>query len=500
MLPKRILRLCLCRGGWTRQAACRAAAEWYEAVRGTAGVPAQAALSALRGTLLARGAGALPLLLESLRAPDAAVRATALRAVREMNVPEATPALVAEWERFAPEVQAAVLGALVDLGDERARPAIERATRSPDAGVRVAAWRALGRSGGASSLPLLLAALAPGGAAEEAEAAQRSLTQIRVAGTDAAILGALATAAPATQVRLIAVLGERGAAEAVAPLLTWARAADPAVSRAAWRALASLARPADLPATIALAATLTADDVRTLADRAIYAAAMKILEPERRAEPMVRAVREAADPATRAALLRPLGAVVRAVGGNAEARALVTAALQERDEALRTAAAKVLADWPDATVAPVLLEFLRTQPDAPQRGTVFDGAARLVTEVAAGRDRTELEALAGFTALKTAARTDEERMKVVAGLGSLRRIEALDLLVPFLDVAAVRTEAALAIVQIAPALLGGVQAAKVKEVLQRIAETERDADVKARAGRLLRGGPPEAAKKGKKKA
>lgn len=81
----------------------------------------------------------------------------------------------------------------------------------------------------------------------------------------------------------------------------------------------------------------------------------------------------------------------------------------------------------------------------------------------------------------------------------MRRIEAFEMLVPMLEVAAVRTEAALAIVQIAPALLGGGQAAKVKTVLQRIADTERDADVKARAARLLRGGPPEAAKKGKKK-
>jgi hypothetical protein len=88
-------------------------------------------------------------------------------------------------------------------------------------------------------------------------------------------------------------------------------------------------------------------------------------------------------------------------------------------------------------------------------------------------------------------------MKVVSGLGNVRRIEAFRLLVPYLDNPAVKTETALAMVQIAPALLRRADADVVNTSLQRIAHDEKDADVRARAARLLSGEVP-APKKGKK--
>ncbi len=473
------------------------AAGWFEAVR-AAQVGPQPTLSALRGAMLAREAAGVPLLLATLRSTNVAEREVALRAIREMAASEITPAVVAELERFTPGTQAAVIGALVDRADARALPAVEKAVGSAAPEVRVAALRALGRIGVVSSVPRLLTAL-QAEAPAESEAAQRSLATIPAAGADAAILAALPSASGATKVKLIAVLGERGAAGAAATVIGLANDTDASVSRAALRAAGLLARPGDLPALIALAASVREADARTLADRAIYAAAMKILEPEKRVEPVVRAVREARDPATRAALLRPMGAVVRAMGGNAEARAVAIGALQEKDEGVRTAAAKVLADWPDASGAPALLEFLRGQPDAPQRSVVFDGAVRLVADVAAGKDKTALEVGAALAELNAVVRTDGERMKIVGALGSWRRIESFRMLQPYLEVPAVQTEAALAVVQVAPPLLGGSEGAAVKAVLQRIAETEKDADVKAKAARLLKGGAPDAAKKGKAK-
>jgi hypothetical protein len=121
----------------------------------------------------------------------------------------------------------------------------------------------------------------------------------------------------------------------------------------------------------------------------------------------------------------------------------------------------------------------------------------MAADAAAGRDQTGLDALATFTQLNAMARADDERMKVVSGLGSVRRIEAYRMLVAYLDVPSVSTEAALAIVQIAPPLLNGKDSAAVKRTLERIAQTEKDADVRHRAARLAKGELPPA-KKGKK--
>ena len=71
------------------------------------------------------------------------------------------------------------------------------------------------------------------------------------------------------------------------------------------------------------------------------------------------------------------------------------------------------------------------------------------------------------------------------------------MLLPYLERPALSTEAALAIVQIAPALLNGAEAHAVKATLTKIAETEKDGDVRARAARLKGGAP--VGKKGKAK-
>jgi len=87
-------------------------------------------------------------------------------------------------------------------------------------------------------------------------------------------------------------------------------------------------------------------------------------------------------------------------------------------------------------------------------------------------------------------------MMVVAGLGSLKRLEAVQMLQPYLDDPDVKAEAALAIVQVAPALAGAKNAAVIKSALERIAATEKDEEVRGKAARLAKGGGA-AAPKGK---
>lgn len=463
-------------------------------------LPPQTKLSAARGAILTGWKdGAGQELIHALRSDDRAWRAVGLRAIRELPGEKVTPIVARLIDELGPVAQALILEALVDRGDEGVRELIERYTTAHDETVRLAAWRGLGRVGGASSVPLLLAGLNKGSTAEN-EAVRRSLAEIAVPGADETLLQALATSGAGTRVTLIGILGERGAEKATPAMLRLAGDADGATREAALRALALLAKPNDLPQLIRLSLAGVNDEARLLADRAILAAALKIPEPERRVEPVLAAFRAAKRPADQAALLRPLGAIVRATGGSEPAHAAVTGALRDSHTGVRAAAVKILADWPEATAVPALLTELEGNLPEELRAMALDGVVRLATAVAAGRDKTALDVTAVFTRANMAVRTDADRMKVVAGLGSVRRIESFNMLVPYLEVAAVRTEAALAIVQIAPALLGGADGPAVKRTLQRIAETEKDADVKAKAARLAKGGgAPNAAKKGKKK-
>jgi hypothetical protein len=219
---------------------------------------------------------------------------------------------------------------------------------------------------------------------------------------------------------------------------------------------------------------------------------MKVLEPDRRAEAVVRAFQAAADPATKAALLRPLGAIMRTMGGNHDVFFVVRSALADPVAGVRAAALRCLAEWPDATPTLTLLE-VAAQKDATatQRETALRGAVRMAGNVAAGRERSPLNVVAAFAQANAAARTPAEKMMVVAGLGSVRRLEAVQLLQPHLDDPAVRAEAALAIVQVASALPGPRNATALKGVLERIAATEKDEEVRRRAERLAKGGAGE---------
>lgn len=462
------------------------AVAWYDAVRA---LPGQVQRSALRGALLARGADGLPLLVDTLRSPDAETRAVALRALRDLSGAAVAPAVVAVLDSLSPESQALVIAALADRGESSALTAIEARATAADPAVRLAALKALGRIGRASSVPLLLRVLGESPAPADTEAAQRSLAQLTAPETADLVRRALAAASPALRLKLITVLAERGAEQATPDLLALAADGDAATRRAALRGLALLARPRDLPALIQLSLTAGEDDLRTLADRAIYAASMKILEPERRAAPLLEALAAAGEPARRAALLRPLGAVVRAMGGNAAARTAVEALLADAANEVRDAAVKTLADWPDAGALPTLLAFLRGSPTPDQRSVAFAGAVRMAGNLALGRDKTPGDALATLTELNAAVRTDGERMAIVSALGGVRRIEALRLLAPYLDVPAVATETALAAIQIAPPLLRGPTAAETKRVLEKIAAAERDPDVRARAAVFLASRP-----------
>jgi hypothetical protein len=88
-------------------------------------------------------------------------------------------------------------------------------------------------------------------------------------------------------------------------------------------------------------------------------------------------------------------------------------------------------------------------------------------------------------------------MMLVAGLGSLRHPDALRLLRAYLADPALRAEAALAVVQVAPFLGTGDEAGTLKETLAAIVASETDEDVRRRAARLLRGEAAPAPKKKK---
>lgn len=471
----------------------------FEAVRG-AEVPIALRAAATRGAILARESGGLDLLIEQLHSPELAMGDIALRAARELRGANVTPALVAELDKLEPALQALVLTALVDRGEPGVLGAVEARAATANDEVRIAAIKALGKIGGASSLPILFEAI-QSSRGEIAAAALASLGRIPARDTDAIILKQVATAQSGVREKLIGVLGDRRAESATPELMRLALQNDGETSKAALRALGVVARPDELPQLIHLALAVREEAAKTLADRAIVTTAMKMIEPERRADAVLAEFRGASDPATKAALLRPLGAIVRSMGGSHEVFFAVRAALRETAEPVREAALRCLAQWPDATPATTLLALAANEgASEEEREVALRGALRMAADVAGGREVSSLDALECFVQAARVVRTREEKLMLVSGLGSVRRPEALRLLQPYLEDAEVQTEAALAVVQIAPALTGTRSAPALNAALERIAATVKDEDIRRKAARLAKGetAPPAAKKKAPK--
>lgn len=421
-----------------------AALALYEKVRG-AELPLPLRVAATRGAIFTSGNRGLALLIAQLHAAELDLRDLALRAIRELKDPQVTPRLVAELDRLSAPMQALVITALVDRGEAGALNAVEARAKSGDDAVRVAAVRALGKVGRASSLPILLHAAATPGNAPLAEAALASFARVPAPEADAYVLKSLPTVDPALRVKLIAVLGDRKAENATADLMKLAAGSDLEVSKAAWRALGLLARPTELPQLIRLAVPVQDEAAKALADRAIVTTAMKVLQPGRRADAVLTAFREEKDPATKAALARPLWATARAMGGSFEAFSALRATLADPVEEVHAAALRFLADWPDAAPVTALLDLAnKPATAAAQREIALRGALRLVGNVAAGRERSPLDVIAALHQAARAVRTTDEKRLLIATIGEVRRPEADALLQLLLEDPTVRPEAAAA--------------------------------------------------------
>lgn len=470
-----------------------ASAGLYDAVR-SAEVPSPLRLAALRGAILARGEAGVPQLTEALRSAEPAVREMAIRVSREMGGAAVTRTLAGALEPAAPEMQVLLVRALADRGDRSVRGPVERLAESDAPAVRSASLEALGVLGEASSVPVLLRAVAnETRPAAEADLAGASLVRLGAANTDAAILDALPSAKPPTRARLIGILGYRRATSATGTLLRYAEDADPAVSKAAFEALAAVATPRDLPPIIRAALATKDPAAREKAERAIYATSLRNPDAARRSEALATAYRETTDPAAKGSLMQ-----VMAMLGDGLAYQTIAGAARETTPTLREAALRHLAGWPDPTPAPVLLEIFKSTDNETHRTLALRGLVTLATlwtdepvrTAGQGPRRPPRQSVEWLTQANAAIRNQvEEKRTVLSGLGTLNCGEGLALLQPYLEDATVRRDAQLAYLRASRGLTETADRKAARPWLEKILSNPADADVRQQVQEVLKAIP-----------
>ena len=431
--------------------------------------PRHVRIGALGGLVAARGAEAAPLLVQAIRSGDAELRASAIALLPMAKGRAATEAFVALLPSLEPEGQELVLRALGARGDAAAADAVVRATKSPHAAVRLAALEALGGVGGAPAAGLLARAAATAQGAEQ-QVARASLRRLGGRDVDATLLRSVGSGDAKVRIEMLRALAGRRARQAFAKLLDVARDDDESVRREAIRTLGALAGEADLPALLDLAARPKEPGDRAAIEQAVSWVLIQIRRPDDRAAPLLAALRGAPVEA-RPALVRLL-----AVAGTPRALFAVRAALKDDSAAVREAAVRTLANWPNASPAEELLSLARAATDETHKVLLLRGYVRMA---GMSKDPTGMYA----RAMRFAERPDDKKL-VLAGLGTTSSAGALTLVEAYLTDERLAAEAGLAAVQIA-GRLRQKDAARARAALKKVLATVRNARVRRQAQDVL---------------
>jgi len=425
--------------------------------------PKSARIAALRGLVRADTAKALPLVTAALTGDDPEMQAIATSFVREMKGGAVAKAFVELLPKLKPPVQVLVVAALADSGDPGARQAMLWGLKSQDQAVRAAALDGLAKVGTAEDVALLVKTAATGPNTDRGPAAQ-TLARMRAKGADEALLKLLDGADVPTRATIVRTLGIRRNAAALPAVLKAAQDAEEGVRLEALKALEALADEKQGAAVVKLLVGAKTPKERAAAERTAVVVIGKAKDVEARVAPVLAALGQANADA-KCALLRVAGRL-----GGSKALAAIRAARKDANPAIQEAAIRALASWPDAAALPDLLELAKSAPKENLKIIALRDYVRLV---GLPSSRKPQETFAMYKqAMDLAKRPDEKRL-VLAGLGKVKRIEALKLAATCLDDKALAREACVAVVNIAKAV-GGADKEATKAALAKVLKISKD--------------------------
>jgi len=318
--------------------------------------------------------------------------------------------------------------------DLLARPAVAAAAQTANPAVKAAAVKALSVLGTREDVPMI-AALLDNADPALADAANYALTFMKGDGVNNGIASAAGSSPAPVRAKLIELLANRRAEQALPIAVASLADADSSVRIAALKALQPIAGQ-DQSAALLQALAKAADATeRTAAERALVAVA------GRTGDALLPASLDAmkkADADSSVALLHVIARI-----GNQQALQTVLGALNSKKEPVREEAVRVISDWPALDAAPHLLELAGSN-DLSRQVLGLRGYVRLV-----GLEPSPENKIKMLNNAMALARRPEEKKVVVGAWAGVFATQSLDALRPSLDDPDVQNEAAAAILAVA---------------------------------------------------
>jgi HEAT repeat protein len=418
---------------------------------------------------------AIDIVIDALKSNDPAMQAGAIALVRDIPGREITEALAKHLPNLPAAGQVQLLSAFADRADAAALPAVIKASDSADESVRIAALKAVGQLGDASSVSLLSGRAAQT-SGDEQKAARESLYRLRGQQVDQAILAAIPSARGDVKIELIQSVGERNIVPGIPVLLETAKDADSKVQRESFKVLKTVADAKFLPALVELLIKTKSQSVRGEAEKTVAAVAHKIEQKDRQAEAVLAALAQVVDVEARCSLLSVLGRI-----GDNSALPELRKALADDNAKIQDAAIRALSDWPNPAPVDDLLKVAKTSDNQVHRILALRGFVRLLG-LETGRPAEEMIKL--YQQAMELAPDVPEKRKVLSGLANTKSLAALEMAATCLQDSTLQQEAEVAVVKIAEGIYGSYPE-KTKEVLAKVMQTSKSDSLREQAQNVI---------------
>jgi HEAT repeat protein len=418
---------------------------------------------------------AIEIVLDILKSGEQEMQAVAIAMVKEMPGTEVTKALAKELPNLSATSQVQLLSALGDRGDAAALPAVITAVKAKEESVRIAALRAVGQLGNASSVGLLAQTAAATRGAEQ-KAARESLYRLRGPEVDRAVLAGIPKAELKTKLELIKSTGERNISEGVITLLKTAKDSERKVRVESFKVLKVIASPEHLPVLVELLLNLRSSSEANEAQKMVAAVAHKIEDKNQQAEAVLAVLPSVKDIKKQCSLLSVLGKI-----GDSSALPRLRKALNSDNIESRGAAIRALAEWPTSEPAVDLLSAAENSENKIHRILALRGSIRLL-----GFDskiETE-EMIEMYKKAMTLAPDAIEKRRVLSGLANTKSLGALQMAAGYLQDETLFKEAEFAVVKIAESIYE-MFPQQTRDVLEKILQTSKNDSLRQRAQEVI---------------
>jgi HEAT repeat protein len=332
--------------------------------------PVSVRIRALAGLAATDGKDAIPELAAAIESQDAKEQAAAIAFLKGIPGADAANTLGAEFPKIGAAGQVRVLAALMDRGEDSARPLVTSALRNSAIEVRTAGLAALGQLGNESSVAVLAEAAAREGA--ERDAARQSLYGLRGPKIDATIVALIVSANGKVKSELIMAAGERGAASAASALAGALTDREADVRREALRALKNVGGADQAPAVMGIVLNATAASERKEATQSLTAM-LKRSGPELMGTVLM-AYQNTQALEARLGLLEVMGQ-----SANEKALPVLRSGLKDSNSEIARAAILALSNWDGPAPMADLLAIAKNGGDSPLGILALRGYLKLVS-------------------------------------------------------------------------------------------------------------------------